>query len=371
MYMNFVVPCLLGLESVIADELKMLEAQDVLCENGRVLFSGDEKILARANIGLRSAERVQILVGTFKAESFEELFQGTKKLPWENWIGKTDAFPVKGFSINSKLFSVRDCQAIIKKAVVERMKEKYHMSWFDETGPIHQIQFSVMKNQVSLLLDTSGAGLHKRGYRPVANGAPIKETIASSFCNIARLRSNHTLYDPMCGSGTIAIEGAMKACNIAPGLNRHFSAERWDVFADEIWKAERERAQSLIEKDCPFVAYASDIDENVLEIAKVNAKQAGVEDKIVFEKRDIKDFERKTDRGTVIVNPPYGERLLDIEQAEKLYKIMGEKFVAERGWAYYIISPSENFESFYGRKADKRRKIYNGMIKCQFYMYYK
>ena len=371
MYMNYVVPCLLGLESVIADELRELDAQDVLCENGRVLFSGDEKILARANIGLRSAERVQILVGTFKAESFEELFQGTKKLPWENWIGKTDAFPVKGFSINSKLFSVRDCQAIIKKAVVERMKEKYHMSWFDETGPIHQIQFSVMKNQVSLLLDTSGAGLHKRGYRPVANGAPIKETIASSFCHIARLKPNHTLYDPMCGSGTIAIEGAMKACNIAPGLNRHFSAERWDVFDIGIWQEERERAQSLIERDCPFIAYASDIDENVLEIAKVNAEQAGVGDRIIFEKRDIKDFERKTDRGTVIVNPPYGERLLDIEQAEKLYKIMGEKFVAERGWAYYIISPSENFESFYGRKADKRRKIYNGMIKCQLYMYYR
>lgn len=371
MKMNYVVPCLLGLESVIADELKMMEAENVVCENGRVLFSGDEYMMARANICLRSAERVQILVGEFEAKSFEELFQGTKKLEWEKFIGKTDAFPVKGFSINSKLFSVRDCQAIIKKAVVERMKEKYHLQWFEEMGPVHQIQFSIMKDKVSLLLDTSGSGLHKRGYRPVANGAPIKETIASAFCNIARLRKFHTLYDPMCGSGTIAIEGALKACNIAPGKNRNFTAERWDIFDEDVFKTERERAIELENKDCEFIAYASDIDENVLEIAKQNAKNAGVEEKIVFQHKDIKDFELFTQRGTVIVNPPYGERLLDIEQANEIYKVMGEKFIKADGWSYYIISPSEDFEKFYGRKADKRRKIYNGMIKCQLYMYFK
>ncbi|MBQ7580950.1 MAG: class I SAM-dependent RNA methyltransferase [Clostridia bacterium] len=366
-----VVPCLIGLESIIADELKMMGVEDVTCENARVLFSGDESAVARANICLRSAERVQILVGEFFATSFEELFEGTKKLEWEKFIGETDAFPVKGYSINSKLFSVRDCQSIIKKAVVERLKQNHKTQWFDESGPIHQIQFSVMKDKVSLLLDTSGAGLHKRGYRPVANDAPIKETIAAAFCNIARLRDFHTLYDPMCGSGTIAIEGAMKACNIASGINRGFSCEKWDIFDEKVFSDERERARLLEKKDCDFVCYASDIDEKALETAKVNAKAAGVENRIVFEKRDLRDFEKRTERGTVIVNPPYGERLLDVEQARDIYRIMGKKFTPERGWSYYIISPDEDFEKLFGKKADKRRKIYNGMIKCQLYMYFK
>lgn len=246
MKINFVIPCLLGLESVIAGEMKELGAEDVISENGRVLFSGDENILARANICSRFAERIQILVGDFFARSFEELFQGTKALPWEEWIGDEDAFPVKGYSINSTLFSVSDCQSIIKKAVVERLKSKYGISWFSETGPVHQIQFSIMKDKVSLLLDTSGTGLHKRGYRPEANAAPIKETLAASMCSLARLRSYHTLYDPMCGSGTILIEGAMMVHNIAPGVNRNFSAERWDVIPDNVWTQERERARSLV-----------------------------------------------------------------------------------------------------------------------------
>lgn len=371
MKINFVVPCLLGLEKPIADELKMIEAEDVICENGRVLFSGDERILARANICLRFAERIQILVGSFEARSFEELFQGTKKLPWENWVGKTDAFPVKGYSINSTLFSVSDCQSIIKKAVVERLKSSYKIEWFEETGPVHQIQFSIMKDKVSLLLDTSGAGLHKRGYRLEANGAPIKETLAASFNYLARVRNYHTLYDPMCGSGTILIEGAMMAHNIAPGVNRHFSAERWDQIDSGVWTEERERARSLVNMDSSFIAYGSDIDAATLEIAKINAERAGVKDKIIFEKRDIKDFEPKSEKGTVIVNPPYGERLLDTEEASRIYKTMGEKFISKHGWAYYIISPSEDFEYDFGRKADKRRKLYNGMIKCNLYMYFK
>lgn len=371
MDMNFVVPCLLGIESIIADELKMIDAKNVACENGRVLFSGDEYLLARANIRLRCAERVQILVGEFKALSFTELFENVKMLEWEKYIGKTDAFPVKGFSINSKLFSVRDCQSIIKKAVVERLKEKYKIQWFEESGPVHQIQFSIMKDTVSLLLDTSGAGLHKRGYRPVANGAPIKETIASAFCSIARLRPFHTLYDPMCGSGTIAIEGAMKACNIAPGVNRSFSCERWDIFNRDIFKSERDSAIADERRDCDFICYASDIDQNALETARMNAKNAGVCEKIVFEKRDIRDFQTRSEKGTVIVNPPYGERLLDIQQAEEIYKVMGKKFISKNGWSYYIISPSKDFEKTFGKTADKRRKIYNGMIKCMLYMYFK
>ncbi|MBQ7596369.1 MAG: methyltransferase, partial [Clostridia bacterium] len=243
--------------------------------------------------------------------------------------------------------------------------------WFEETGPVHQIQFSIMKDRVSLLLDTSGAGLHKRGYRLEANDAPIKETLAATLCATARLRPYHTLYDPMCGSGTILIEGAMLAHNIAPGLKRRFSAERWDVIPREVWGEERERAKSLIIRDSEFEAYGSDIDSSALEIARQNAARAGVKSKIHFEKKDVRDFSMHTEKGTVICNPPYGERLLDIEQAQRLYNIMGQKFEPARGKAYYIISPSEEFERDFGRKADKRRKLYNGMIKCQVYMYFK
>ncbi|MFI3140852.1 MAG: class I SAM-dependent RNA methyltransferase [Clostridia bacterium] len=371
MQINFVIPCLLGLEKLIADEMKELGAQNVVAENGRVLFSGDEYILARANINSRYAERIQILVGSFEALTFEDLFQGTKALPWEEWIGAFDAFPVKGYSINSALFSVSDCQSIIKKAVVDRLSSKYDISWFEETGPLYQIQFSIMKNKVSLLIDTSGPGLHKRGYRLDANGAPIKETLAASLCNLARVRHYHTVYDPMCGSGTILIEAAMLAHNIPAGVNRNFTAERWENIDQKVWKEERERALSLVRTESDFKAYGSDIDEKSVEIAKLNAKRAGVDKYITFEKADIRNFTKKSEKGTVICNPPYGERLLDSSMAEELYGVMGKKFEKERGWAYYVISPSDDFEIFYGKKADKRRKLYNGMIKCQFFMYYK
>ena len=228
-----------------------------------------------------------------------------------------------------------------------------------------------MKNKVSLLIDTSGYGLHKRGYRLEANGAPIKETLAASLCNLTRLRPYHTLYDPMCGSGTLLIEGAMMVHNIAPGINRHFTAERWDVIPEAVWNEERERAKSAIITDSNFVAYGSDIDERALQSAKQNAIRAGVDKYITFEKADIKDFRPKSEKGTVICNPPYGERLLDLKQAEDLYKLMGKVFPQQKGWAYNVICPSEDFEIFFGRKADKRRKLYNGMIKCQFYMYFK
>lgn len=368
---HYCVPCLLGLEGLIADELREMEAQNVQAENGRVLFTGDETILARANICSRFAERIQILVGTFEAHSFEDLFQGTKALPWEDWIGKTDRFPVKGYSLNSDLFSVSDCQSIIKKAVVERLKTTYKIPWFEETGALYQIQFSIMKNQVSLLIDASGRGLHKRGYRPEANAAPLKETLAAALCSVAHLRHYHTLYDPMCGSGTIVIEGALMALNIAPGLYRRFTAETWRQFPPELWQAERRRAESLRRRDVDFHAYGWDIDEEALAIAKENARKAGVEKYITFEKRDIRDFAPVTEKATVIVNPPYGERLLDQQAARDLYRIMGKKFTPAHGRSYYVITADEDFERIFGRKADKRRKLYNGMIKCQVYMYFK
>lgn len=371
MKIDFVIPCLLGMESLISGELKEMGAQDVAAENGRVLFSGDENMLARVNICSRFAERVQILVGSFEARSFEELFQGTKALEWEKWIGSTDAFPVKGYSINSELFSTRDCQAIIKKAVVERLKMKYNISWFEETGPVHQIQFSIMKDKVSLLIDTSGMGLHKRGYRLSANDAPIKETLAAALCSLSHLRPYHKLYDPMCGSGTIIIEGAMMAANIAPGVNRSFSAERFDVIPRNVWDEERERARSLVTECADFEAFGSDIDASAIEMARMNAHRAGVGDRIKFSVADVKDFAPSSEKGTLICNPPYGERLLELSECEEIYKQMGKVFERKHGWSYSIISPDEEFEKAFGRKADKRRKLYNGMIKCQLYMYFK
>lgn len=368
---DYCIPCLLGVEGLIADEIRALQAENVVAENGRVLFSGDESVLARVNICSRLAERVQIVVGSFVAKSFEELFQGTKALDWERFIGERDAFPVKGYSINSGLFSVSDCQSIIKKAVVERLKSKYGLVWFDETGPVHQIQFSINKDVVTLLLDTSGAGLHKRGYRPQANQAPIKETLAAALCVISRLRPYHTLYDPMCGSGTILIEGAMMAMDIAPGVGRNFSAERWDQIDRSFWRTERERAKDLENKDCDFFAYGSDISSDAVELTRVNAERAGVSSKLSLRRADIRDFVPETEKGTLICNPPYGERLETDEDARVLYRVMGKVFERRRGWSYTIISPSETFEEEFGRRADKRRKLYNGMIKCQAFMYFK
>jgi len=370
MKLNFCVPCLLGLESVIAREAASFGAEQVVAENGKVFFSGGFDLLARHNICSRFSERLQILVGSFRALTFTELFEGVKALPWEDYIGRTDAFPIKGYSLDSKLFSVSDCQSIIKKAVVERLKQQYGLQWFEETGPVHQIQFSLMKDKVQLLLDTSGEGLHKRGYRPVSLAAPIKETIAASLCSFARLQHYHTLYDPMCGSGTILIEGAMMAMNMPPGVKRNFSAERWDVVPRNVWREERDRALSRIRRDADFTAFGYDIDENALRAAQSNAEAAGVADKIIFKAAALSDFAPVSEKGTVICNPPYGERMDDTQRARLITQEMGRVFPAKPGWSYTVISPSDTFEDDFGRPADKRRKLYNGMIKCQVYMYY-
>ena len=371
MHLVFVIPCLLGLEGPIADELRAMEAENVRAENGRVFFEGGLALLARANICSRFAERVQLVIGQFGAKTFEELFQGTKALPWEDWLGRRDAFPVKGYSLNSALFSVSDCQAIIKKAVVERLKSKYSLEWFEETGAVHQIQFSIMKDRVLLILDSSGAGLHKRGYRTQAGGAPIKETLAAALCQISRLRPWHTLYDPLCGSGTILIEGALIARNIAPGVNRNFSAERWCQIPRETWQAEREAARALASPAPEFSAYGYDLDGEALKLARENAARAGAADCIEFKQADMKDFSHPTANGTLVTNPPYGERLGNEAQAAELIAQMGRIFTPRRGWSYTVISPAEDFERQYGRRADARRKLYNGMMKCQAYMYFK
>ncbi len=369
--MTFCATCLLGLEGLVANELRHHDIENVRAENGRVLFDGDFSACARANICSRYAERIHILVAEFQATDFEGLFSGVSKVDWSKYIDVDEAFPVKGSSINSKLSSIPACQKIIKKAVVENLKKTYNTDWFEETGSIHQIQFLIIKDKVSVMIDTSGAGLHKRGYRENANAAPIRETLAASMVDLARVRRNHVVCDPMCGSGTVVIESALKALNIMPGVNRSFAAESWKQSNAEIWEAERERARNLENRDCTFRAYGYDIDEEALSIAKENAEKAGVADRINFEIRDVADFESDEEYLTVITNPPYGERLLDVSEAEKLYKIMGKRFQKREHYTYTVISPDDDFEKCFGRSADKRRKLYNGMLKCNVYMYFK
>jgi putative N6-adenine-specific DNA methylase len=370
-FLKYVSPCHFGLESVLAGELKRMGANNVVAHNGKVTFSGDYSIMARANINLRTAERVLIELGNFKACTFDELFTGTQKIPLENFIGSKDAFPVKGWSLNSKLHSVPDCQSIIKKALVERMKKHYRMDWFPETGAVHQIQFSIMNDEVTIMLDTTGPGLHKRGYRVNSNAAPIKETLAAGIIDLARVRDRSVFYDPFCGSGTFVIEAAMKALNIPPCLKRKFAAQNYPIFDSKIWADERTRALDLIKRDAEFFAYGSDIDPMAVELTKSNAKKAGVFSKIYVTQKDISDFSMKTDSGIICCNPPYGERMLEIQQAEAIYKKMGHAFANLSDANIYVISPSEKFEALYGHKATKRRKLYNGMIKCQLYMYFK
>ena len=368
--LKFSCSCHFGLESVLSFEIKKIGGEDITVSDGKVNFTGDFSTLARANICLSTAERVLIVLNEFRATTFEELFQGVKSIPLEDFIGREDSFPVKGYSLNSVLHSVPDCQSIIKKAAVERLKSKYNIEWFEEIGELYQIQFSILKDEVSIFLDTSGQGLHKRGYRQNSNDAPIKETLAAGIIDLAHVRSNSIVCDPFCGSGTFLIEAAFKSLNIAPGLNRRFSAEKWGCISKEIWSEERSKAIANVRRDSDYQGFGFDIDGEAIELSTQNSKKAGVGSKIQVSKADILDY--KNEEGTItICNPPYGERMLEIKQAEELYTKMGKVFIGNSAAPCYIISPHENFEHFFGRKADKRRKLYNGMIKCQLFMYFK
>ncbi len=366
-----VCPCLLGVEGLVADELRAMGAEQVEPENGRVLFWGDMHMLVRANLCRRYSERVFVQIGSFVARSFDALFEGVKALPWERWIGRDDIFPVKGRVLSSKLSSVPDCQKIIKKAVVERLKQRYGINWFAETDTLYQIQFLILKDRVSVMLDTSGAGLHKRGYRANAAQAPIKETLAATIARLARVRVNGNTVDPFCGSGTLLIEAALYACNIAPGLRRNFAAERWGQIAPEVWMQEKQRAQDLVYRDARFCGYGYDVDGAAVALTLENAKKAGVIQHIRAKQQEVARFIPETETGVLVCNPPYGERLLDVQQAQALYRVMGNVFEQRQGWSYAIITPDAEFETCYGRKADKRRKLYNGMIPCQLYLYFK
>lgn len=354
-------------------ELTRLGAVDVNAMNGKVSFSGDLSMLARANIGLTVAERVLIELATFSVKAqrgktaFDPLFDGVMQIPLERFIGKSDAFPVKGSSLNSHLTSIPACQSIVKKAAVKRLQNAYHTQTLPETGAIHQLQFNIMHDVCTVYLDTSGFGLHKRGWRQKANAAPIRETLAAGILDLSRVRYDTRLCDPFCGSGTFLIEAACRAMRISPGLRRRFAAERWESIPANIWAEARDEARSLIQRDVPFTAIGYDVDPEAVALTIENAKKAGVADKIIVKQADIRDFCAVAGQ-TVVCNPPYGERMLDVEQAQSLYRVMGKVFSAD--CACSVISPDGEFEKHFGRTANKRRKLYNGMLQCQLYQYF-
>ncbi len=368
---RLVAPCLLGLEGLVAEELRDMGAQEVAAENGRVSCAYSPEMTARANIRSRYAERVLVELGHFEAKSFEALFQGVKALPWTAFLSRNDAFPVRGRCLSSALMSVPDCQSIVKKAVVEAMRQRWDMERFPEDGPKYQIQFLLMRDTVSVMLDASGAALHKRGYRKNSTEAPIKETLAAAMAKLARVRPDGTVFDPFCGSGTMLIEAAMLAMHVAPGVRRHFAAEQWRQIPGGVWEAERAAARALENRESGFRAFGADIDPEAVELARENIRKAGLSKWIEVETRDVRDFQSDAPYGCVLTNPPYGERLLDRETAAELYRVLGRVVPKRRGWSCTVISPEERFESIFGQKADKKRKLYNGMIRCDVYQYFR
>ena len=366
--MTFCVPCLFGLEGLVGEELRRLNMENVHAETGRVFFDGDFADMAKANVCLRMGERVLIRLGSFEALSFEDLFQGVKALPLEDFIPKNGAFPVKGFSLNSQLLSVPDCQAIIKKAAADRLGQHYQTSWMPETAETYQIQFSIMKDTVDIFLDTSGAGLHKRGYRATGNDAPLRETLAAAMVILSGYRGRDVFVDPFCGSGTIVIEAALIALNRAPGMQRSFSAQKWACVPQNIWQTARKDAMER-EYRGNYRLYGSDIDEKSVAIAQSNAKKAGVDYIINFAVQDATSMDLPAKAGVMVCNPPYGERMLEQKSAQRLYQNMGRRFANAKTWEQYIISSEPEFEHHFGKRATKKRKLYNGMIKCDLYMY--
>ncbi len=367
---NYVATCLFGLERLVGEEIDALGYKRTETIDGRVYFSGTPDAVARCNINFRTAERVFIELASFKAETFTQLFDNVAKIPWELIIGKDDAFPVKGHSIKSTLHSVPDCQSIIKKAVVKRLSQKYGVEWFEETGVTYQIEFFILNDKVSIMLDTSGNPLHKRGYRPSSGAAPLRETLAAALVLLSRPRENVRLWDPFCGSGTIAIEAALIMTNTAPGMGRKFAAEKYAFLPKKIWDEAREEAKNNV-KETEFRAFASDIDDEVLSVAKGNIRRAGMEKYIKLFKKDAKTIEKDGVRTTIVCNPPYGERLDTVKEARELYKKMGKCFSKLAPWQIYVITSEEEFEKLYGKRADKVRKLYNGMIKCDYYQFFK
>ena len=368
---DLLVPCHFGLEAVLKREIYDLGYEITKVEDGRVTFEGDEEAVCRANIFLRTAERVMIQVGRFKATTFEELFQGIKNLPWEEYIPEDGKFWVKkASSINSKLFSPSDIQSIAKKAMVERMKQKYHKEWFKEDGAAYPVRIFLLKDEVTVALDTSGDSLHKRGYRTMTSKAPLTETLAASLIMLTPWRKDRILVDPFCGSGTFPIEAAMIAANIAPGMNRDFIAEEWTNLIDrKLWYECVKEAEDMIDTTVKVDIQGYDIDGDVIKAARENAKRAGVEHMIHFQQRAVADLSHPKKYGFIITNPPYGERLEDKADLPELYTQIGQAYQRLDSWSMFLITSYTDTEKYIGRKADKNRKIYNGMLKTYFYQF--
>ena len=359
--------CLFGLEGPLGNELRHMGMENVAPENGRVFFETDISGLARANIRSRFAERILLELGAFPARSFDELFEGVRALRLEDYMPRDAAFPVEGWSLESALHSVPACQRIIKKAAAKRLGERYGLGWLPETGAEHRLRFTIYKDECRVFLDSSGTALHKRGYRPAHNAAPLRETLAAALVDIAGYRGRGELCDPFCGSGTIAIEAALAAKGRAPGLNRSFAAESWGFVPRGVWTAERESARAR-EFSGEYRIYASDIDPKAVSLARENARRAGVEGLIDFSAADARDFSRRTEDGVIVTNPPYGERLMERREASELLREFGAAW-RESGWRLALLSSDEEAERALGARADKRRKLYNGMIKCTLYIY--
>jgi putative N6-adenine-specific DNA methylase len=358
----------LGLESLVADEIRKLGYSDVQTKNGEVEFKGDARAIARCNLGLRTAERLFLKVSEFPCTTFDQLYEETLKVDWPSLIPENGFMHVDAKCVLSKILSRQSSQSVVKKAVVESMKRAYQKEWFEENGPEFNIHIEFYKDMARLLLDTSGAGLHKRGYRAVAGEAPLRETMAAAMVTLSNWKPGIPLYDPFCGSGTLPIEAALIGANIAPGLRRNFDSEKWPLAPAEIWKEAREETESAINKT-EFSIVASDIDSSMLALAQNNAEKAGAGPFVRFEQKDIADFKPETESGIVLCNPPYGERLSDLQESEKMIRTMGQVFVKKPKWTYHILSPHPQFEKIFGRKAFRNRKVYNGKIKCYLYSF--
>jgi len=359
-----------GLEAVVAREVKELGYGEVTVENGKVSFKAGAEGVCRSNLWLRTADRVHLKMGEFKATSFEELFQGIRELPWEDILPENAAFPVQGKSVKSKLFSVPHCQAIVKKAIVERMKNKYRREWFPEDGALYHVEVSLLKDMVTVTLDTSGVGLHKRGYRGRAGEAPLKETLAAGMILLSRWHPDTALIDPFCGSGTIPIEAAFLGMNLAPGLQRSFIAENWPFLPQKLWDRARQEAREKASPGTILKIAGSDLNPEAVELARQNAARAGVAHGLRLENRPFSELKSSEQYGKIVCNPPYGEREGEIAGAKKLYRDMGRVFSCFPTWSFYVLTSMPGFEKLLGRKASKRRKLYNGRIEVHYYQYF-
>lgn len=360
----------MGLEAVVARELKELGYEDLMVENGRVTFTGDELAICRTNLWLRTADRVLIKMGEFQATTFDELFEGTKALPWDQWITEDGEFPALGRSHKSQLSSVPACQGIVKKAMVEKMKQRFQREWFPETGPRYVAEVSLLNDMATLTLDTTGPSLHKRGYRKLVTEAPLKETMAAAMVLLSRWRPERPLYDPFCGSATIPIEAAMIGWNLAPGLRRSFPSEAWPAIGSKLWEEARNEAFDLVKDDTPLDITGSDIDPSAIQVAEAAVKAAGLAGEIRLKTLPVAKARLWGDYGCIVTNPPYGERIGDPEEVQRALRQLGSLTGAHSTWSTFVLTPSKQLEHYFGREAAKKRKLFNGRIECSLYQFF-